>query len=134
MNISGASSAGMDAMRSLLASGKAMSGGPPPQMTERIESLALEQGIDPNSLGDLHAEIETAVQEALEGLAPGADPREAIKSAVDGVLESKGIDPSQLRPPSMDLSSLRAPSASTSLDWTTLFRDAPTGFGVDREA
>lgn len=68
-----------------------MSGQGPPGETQFV-SVAESFGLDSEEAESLHSDVQTAVQEALDGLAEGEDPRAAIETAIGGVMEEYGID------------------------------------------
>jgi hypothetical protein len=61
----------------------------------KFESAAKGAGFDVNQLKDLRSQIESAVQEAASGVT--GDPRSAVESAINGVLEDNGIDPAEFK-------------------------------------
>ncbi len=63
--------------------------GPPPLSSEVASTITNDRG---ETLLDLEDELTSAIQSALEGLAEGEDPREAVKAAIDGALEANGFD------------------------------------------
>lgn len=62
-----------------------------------IESAAAAAGIDPSVLSGLRGEIESAIQTAIQNSDGTTNRRAAVKSAIDGVLQSHGIDAASLR-------------------------------------
>ncbi|MEZ6317262.1 MAG: hypothetical protein R3B49_00715 [Phycisphaerales bacterium] len=84
--------------------------GPPPEVQEAIESAAEDAGLDSSQIADLRAQIEEAVAAARES---GEGP-EAVKSAVDGVLEDAGIDVEALN---AQLSGMKGPPPPPSEDY-----------------
>lgn len=67
--------------------------GPPPGFDEALESAAEQVGLDPTEIADLRTQIEDAISGARES----GEGREAVKAAVDSVLEDNGIDVSAFK-------------------------------------
>lgn len=71
----------------------------------QIQSAAESLGIDPSEFTALRGELESAVQGALEDFDGSGDPREAISSAVNSVLDANGIDADAFKAQMEDLKS-----------------------------
>ena len=70
-------------------------------MMERIESLASEAGLDSETIAALQEELQTTIASVLENAnqdAESGDPRQAVHSAVESVLEKYGISAENLMP------------------------------------
>jgi hypothetical protein len=70
-------------------------------MTQRLESVAEEAGLDPETIGALREDLKAAISGAMDNAsadAADADPREAFRKAIDDTLTKYGIKPESLRP------------------------------------
>ncbi len=69
----------------------------------RFTQAAVAAGLDPSATGSLQDEIRTAVAAALKNADGTSDRRQVTQSAIDGVLESHGVDlekfRAQMQPP-----------------------------------
>ncbi len=84
---------GLQGAKPAPAPGELPEGGQNPMM-ERIESLAVEAGLDPETIATLQEELQAAIAAALENAnetAESGDPREAVHSAIESVLADYGI-------------------------------------------
>jgi hypothetical protein len=70
---------------------------PPKEFKAKFESAAQAAGIDTKQLAGLQDQIQSAVQGALESSDGSSDPREAVESAINGVLKDNGIDADELK-------------------------------------
>ena len=76
-------------------------GGRQNPMMERIESLAVEAGLDSETIATMQEELQAAISSALENAhktGESGDPRQAVHAAVQRVLEKYGIDTRELTP------------------------------------
>lgn len=108
--VSGAGSAQQSLMMQLLQQQQGgLSGGgfqgPPPEIQAQFQSAAESLGIDGSQLASLRGEIETAVQDAMKSFDGSGSPKEAISSAINGVLEENGIDAEEFKAQMQDIMS-----------------------------
>ncbi len=61
----------------------------------RFEAAAKSIGVDSAKLPDIEKQIQAAVDKVQQNGAASGDPRSAVRDAVNGVLKSNGIDPTQ---------------------------------------
>ena len=92
---------GLQGTKPAPAPGELPEGGQSPMM-ERIESLAVEAGLDSETIATLQEELQAAIAAALEDASQtseSGDPREAVHSAVESVLADYGISVEEPMPP-----------------------------------
>lgn len=89
-----------------------ISGGSQSLLTQQLQQLAAKKangngqqpradfaaaltaaGADPNKVSDIQSQIRDAIQQARQN--GGGDDREAVKSAVNAVLQKNGVDPAK---------------------------------------
>jgi hypothetical protein len=94
---SGSQSQAIEQIRQRLKASGGRTPEPPAEFKAEFESAAQQAGIDTEKLSGLSDKIGEAISGALDGLNGNSDPREAIESAVNGVLKDNGIDPEKLK-------------------------------------
>jgi hypothetical protein len=78
-------------------------GGPPPGVARGAEfeaqftDAAVAAGLDAGKADELQNQIKSLVQETLQNSAGTTDPRQAVQSAIDGLLEEYGVDLDQFK-------------------------------------
>ncbi len=63
----------------------------------KLGEAAVAAGLDADSLSDVRDEIESAIAAAKETAGDASDPGQAIREAIDGVLEKHGVDLEKFR-------------------------------------
>ncbi len=94
---SGSQSQAIDQIRQRLKASGGRPPEPPAELKAQFESAAQQAGIDTEKLSGLSDQIGEAISGALEGFDGTGDPREAVETAVNGVLKDNGIDPEKLK-------------------------------------
>jgi hypothetical protein len=73
-------------------------GGPPPggargaEFESKFNDAAIAAGLDADKADELQEKIKTTIEETLQNSDGSTDPRQAVQSAIDSLLEQYGVD------------------------------------------
>jgi hypothetical protein len=90
------------------------------EMDQKFEETLQSMGIDDETIAKIQDEIKSAVSEAVDSQGEDANSRDAVRDAVDSVLQKYGVDldefKSQFKPPAGGMGPPREESNSSTTD------------------